>query len=215
MSRLVAAFFVIASLTTSSAEPQSLRELARQYRGISGGTNYATEPVDMPTLIGRSKLVARVTVTNAYSRLSPDEQSVITDYTVLLLDVEHSAGVSVRPGEAIVVSRVGGEIFLEGYRVRWEEGNFPNFLIGDEYVLFLGDSVYPIDADYKARYADMKRFRVLSNGWGAFKIGPDSIQQVTGTEPEGWNAGEPGAVSVFCDELRSKVAQVRELAAPR
>ena len=59
----------------------------------------------------------------------------------------------------------------------------------------------------------LKRFDVFSSYWGAFKIELGSVQQVFPDETDGWNQGKPGSVSMFQEELRSTVTQVR--AVPR
>jgi len=212
MSLLVWTVLLATSSITPSAQQKTLRDLAREHQGLEGGFEAAVAPVEMRTLVQRSTLVARVTVDRVDSYLVRDDQLVMSDYTVLVLDVDHSAGPEVRLGERVVVSRLNGDVMIDGYTIHWESPSFPNFRVGEEYVLFLGDSRFPKDERYQQRHGVLKRFDVLSEGWGAFKIGLGSIRQVFPDEDAGWNRGRPASVETFQGELRARVAEVRESA---
>lgn len=76
-------------------------------------------------LISRSDLILRGRVVDEKTRLSKDELSVLTDYTVevadLLKDPRHLTSV----GGRLVVTKSGGNLLLEGKPVRIDTPNFP------------------------------------------------------------------------------------------
>lgn len=200
----------MAGVIPVTAQKHTLRDSVRQWGDIEGGSQGEPEPIDVPTLVERSVLIARVLVVDVDSHLTTDEQSVMTDYTVQILDVEYSARPGVLAGDRVVVSRFNGEIFLEGRRVLYEIRSFPNFKAGEEYVLFLGSAQFPETEAYRSRYGGLRRFSVMSDGWGAFEIANGEARQVFGTDTEGWNGRQPGSVSMFLEDLRTAISQVRE-----
>ena len=89
----------MAGVIPVTAQKHTLRDSVRQWGDIEGGAQGEPEPIDVPTLVERSALIARVLVVDVDPHLTTDEQSVMTDYTVQILDVEYSAGPGVLAGD--------------------------------------------------------------------------------------------------------------------
>ncbi len=96
---------------------------------------------------------------------------VMTDYRVVVEAVVKNAKVdSLAPGTVVTVRRVGGVIEKgDGRRVVVRENDFPAFVAGDRYVLFL------------ARLTEPGVFNLEFGPQGAFRVGADGgVEQVSG-----------------------------------
>ena len=91
-------------------------------------------------LISRSDLILRGRVVDEKTRLSKDELSVFTDYTIevvdLLKDPQHLTSV----GSRLVVTKGGGNLLLDGKPVRVDTPNFPPIPWLTPHVFFVGRS---------------------------------------------------------------------------
>lgn len=119
------------------AEAQTIREQ------VLAGVSEEVVVADYPTLSLRgltasAGAVVRVTVRNSDSFVSADGTSILTDYRVAVVDViKETPGSHVNTGDVITIRRIGGVVNIEGRRVFSNEGGFPPFASGSEYVLFL------------------------------------------------------------------------------
>lgn len=143
-------------------------------------------PAELSDLVRSSDLVVRAVVNRGQSRLSRNEQSIDTDYQVSVLDV-YRGSQGTLAGTTINVWKPGGVVQIEGRSVKVSEDDFPPFLAGEEYILFLA-------ADAGGGYA------VVSGAQGAFRLAGGAAEQVSGKLKE-----ERGALPVapFVSEIRA------------
>jgi hypothetical protein len=195
--RTIGSILLIASAWSSLAyaRQDTLPEVVRRQRGqVEWYVTREFSPVDLSELVRDCDLIARVVVVGeSQSRLSTDERSIESDYTVRIVDRLFSRQ-AVQPGEAIVITKPGGAVTVDGYQVRTRERDFPDFQNGEEYVVFLKFD------------SSAKRYIVPFGAQGAFRNVGGVVEQVsrdTGT----WNR-ERGPVSVlaFLEELAGIIA---------
>ncbi|HET7695637.1 MAG TPA: hypothetical protein VFK57_08020 [Vicinamibacterales bacterium] len=163
--RHIILLLVALSLGTPEAQ-ETLRTLVRQHGHVTQAIQNEYPPATFGELVKHSNLVARVVVIKERAVLSPDETTVSTRYTAQLLDVMHARGRAPVTGGNIEIDRLGGTIILEGKTVNVYESDFPNFELGDEYILFLGGSGGQV-------------YDVPAGGQGAFKVVGGLAQQVS------------------------------------
>jgi hypothetical protein len=120
------------------AREQTITELARQHKGRVGvDIRHEFSPADLPELVKGCDLIARVVVLdNGQARLSKDEKSMDSEFTVQVLDQFFSTR-TLTPGQKIVVTKPGGTMTIEGYPITVREPDFPPFHANEEYILFL------------------------------------------------------------------------------
>ena len=71
------------------------------------------------------------------SAFTEGRRFIFSDYTIAVNSVTWSQGVTVLPGQNIIVSRAGGILAVDGRTVRATVSNFPPFEIKDTYLMFL------------------------------------------------------------------------------
>lgn len=114
-------------------------------------------PADLPEIMKESDLIARVLVLdNGRSRLSKDERSIYSEFTVQVLDQFFSAR-NLKLTEKLVVTKPGGTMMIEGYPITGREPDFPPFEANEEYVLFL--KFDPSTGQYLVPYGAQGAFR--------------------------------------------------------
>ena len=118
------------------AGSQTIRE--QVLSGVSEEVVIADYPTpSLRGLIASAGAVVQVTVRNSDSFVSSDG-SIVTDYRIAVVDViKESPGSRINTGDVITIRRIGGVVNIEGRRVFSNEGGFPPFASGSEYVLFL------------------------------------------------------------------------------
>ncbi len=76
-------------------------------------------------LLAKTDLIVRGRVVSETSRLSPDEEYVLTDYTTEVLEVFKDSGHSTLVGDKLVLTKVGGNILVDGKPIRWDTPHSP------------------------------------------------------------------------------------------
>jgi hypothetical protein len=150
--------------------------------------------IELHDLVKDSDLIAEVTVMGGQSRLSKNQQSIETDYDVLVLNPLFSRQPTVRTGGKVVVTKPGGTVTIEGHQITTFEKDFPPFQTGEEYVLFL--AFEQSTGHYAVRYGAQ----------GAFRSAAGTIEQVSKSFGK-WNE-ERGQVTLldFRQELAAIIA---------
>ncbi|HXE74597.1 MAG TPA: hypothetical protein VNN18_03030 [Candidatus Xenobia bacterium] len=124
-------------------QPRSLREWARQ-KGYVWTTYHAETwfgPTNLNELVARTDVIILGRVRGERTRLSADEQRVITDYSVEVLDVVKGDYSEVSPGARITVSKVGGNLLIEGNPIRMDTPGSPPIPWIQPHLLFLSRSM--------------------------------------------------------------------------
>jgi hypothetical protein len=148
--------FLLISFADASQETLAER-VRRQHGALEVIILNEYSPADLPDLVKESDLIARVLVLDSgRSRLTKDEQSMDSEFTVQVLEQFFSA----RPlglGEKLVVTKPGGTMTIEEYSVTSREPGFPPFQANEEYILFL--KVDPSTGQYLVPYGAQGAFR--------------------------------------------------------
>lgn len=76
-------------------------------------------------LVERSDLIIRGRVIGERTRLDPGEMTVVTDYTIEVLQVFKDDGGTFQPSDRVVVTKDGGNMLVEGKPVRVDSPYFP------------------------------------------------------------------------------------------
>lgn len=180
------------SVTTAAQE--TIPAMVRRGKGmVEGQILREFSPVGLPELAKDCDLVARVVVVDGRTRLSDDEQSMNSEYTLQVIDNLFSRR-TLLPGENIIVRKPGGTITIDGYRFTMSESDFPSFEVTDEYILFLRFD--PSTGQHVVPYGAQGAFRIVAGGI-------EQVSSDTGT----WNS-ERGRTSLltFIQELTTILA---------
>lgn len=140
--------------------------------------------------------IVRVLITSAHSRLSANGKFAETDYNALVLEV---IGTKILPSalaQSIVVSRPGGTLILGGGQNKTVERDFPEFVLSEEYVLFL-----KMDES-------SKRFVLPFGGQAAFVVENGRVRQMSEVFGH-WNEERPGVTLEIFRELAKSALVVR------
>lgn len=133
---------VLFSGLARAQQPRSLREWARQ-KGYVWTTYHADTwfgPKHLDELVARADVIILGRVRGERSRLSVDEQRVIMDYNVEVLDVVKGDDSPISPGASITVSKVGGNLLIEGNPIRMDTPGSPPIPWIQPHLLFLSRS---------------------------------------------------------------------------
>jgi hypothetical protein len=127
--------------------------------------------------------------------LSEDEGSIETDYSVQIIEAYHG-NERAAVGRNIIVSRPGGMLMIDGRAITSFERDFPSFLPGEEYVLFV-------------RFDPQRRLYIVPRGaQGAFRDVDGFVAQVS--RSEGKISYERGKLqsSAFAQEVRDLASAI-------
>jgi hypothetical protein len=182
---------------TASGDQDTLRDMARSHKGnveVIQRREYG--PAALLEVVKESDAGARVVVMDeGRGILSEDERSIESEYTVQVLEQLFGRR-AFKPAEHIVVTKPGGTVVLDQYKVVAREPDFPPFEHGDEYILFL------------KRDESSGRYMVAYGAQGAFKHVASSVEQVSKI---GLWKQERGTVDIseFISEVKAVASQVQ------
>lgn len=144
MKKKTTLLFLLLPLCLALAAPAqelTLRQEAR-LKGFAWRT-YQGEPptvAGLDDLIGRSDLIIRGRVVDEKTRLSRYDELVLTDYTVEVLEVFQDGKQLTYEGDRIPLTRVGGNVVVEGKPIRLDNPHFAPIPWVDPYVFFVSRS---------------------------------------------------------------------------
>jgi hypothetical protein len=153
------ALTIVCATVARPAGSQTLRDTVR---ATAPNPVHIHRTVDMPTielesLAGAADLIVQGRVKSLRTYLSSDEKDVLTDYLVTPTRIlsQRTLVTSPVPGPApaIVLTRWGGAMLLEGVRLTASDPEVPPLEEGPEYVLFLQE-----DKDRKSTFRDVSVF---------------------------------------------------------
>lgn len=115
-----------ASPASAQVRAPTLRDEVRQKGFVRTSTHpEARSLATFDQLVGRSDLIICGRVVDERTRLSPDEYFVLTDYTIEVLEIFKDATHEAKVGDRLVVTKMGGNLVLEGKPVRMDTPEFP------------------------------------------------------------------------------------------
>ncbi len=89
-------------------------------------------------LAKESILVVRASAESYISALTKDHAFIYSDWTMKISEVyKNASGHSVRQGDEITVTRTGGRLVWNSRVAYAHDANFPDFVVGEDYVLYL------------------------------------------------------------------------------
>lgn len=112
----------------SAAQGKSLRDEVREKGFAKHGYWEDLPRTEMPSLenlVKRSSLIILGQVVNESARLSEDESTVLTDYTISISEILKDSRKEFNVGDRVVVSKYGGSTILEGKPVEIDNTTFP------------------------------------------------------------------------------------------
>ena len=130
--------FTIPCPLPGQVKAPSLRDEVRQHGGawrITYHDDLLLATFDQ--LINQSDFIIRGRVVDEHTRLSPDEKSVLTDYTIEVLEIFKDPGNVLKIGDKLVVSKWGGNVVAEGKPVRVDTPKFPPIPWVQPHVFFI------------------------------------------------------------------------------
>jgi len=161
------------SLQNVSPQPSpSIRDLVNIY-GVSEQIIVSDDvPLTPSALLSESELVIRGVVRGRNDRLSSDGQTVVTDYTVEVVEAIHPQN-GWKVQDVITVRRRGGIVNISGRTFVSRESEFPPFNLSEEYFLFL-------------RSSESAVHHIVGGAQGAYRISHGTVPMFTGraTDPE-------------------------------
>jgi len=92
---------------------------------------------DLDDLLQKSELIVRGRAVYENPRLSNDEMSVWTDYTIEVLEVYKQLGDNLAPGAKLVVSKLGGHLLVDGHPVQEDIRQSPGLPLNSPQLLFI------------------------------------------------------------------------------
>jgi hypothetical protein len=118
---ILCALFGLFSVNETCAQVPTLRDEVRKH-GYAWRTGISDELFleDLVQVVDRSDVIIRGRVVNEGTRLSRDEMNVLTDYTIEILEIYKDSASNARVGARLIVTRIGGNLLLEGKPVRQE-----------------------------------------------------------------------------------------------
>ncbi|HSC77727.1 MAG TPA: hypothetical protein VLB32_04110 [Candidatus Acidoferrales bacterium] len=127
MSCVLVLAVLFSCLAGAQQQRRTLRDWAKQkgYVWTTYGSDVWFGPKNLDELVERTNVIILGRVMEERTRLSTDEQMVITDYIVEVLDVVKSEDSSILPGGSLTVSKIGGNLLLEGRPVRMDTPGSP------------------------------------------------------------------------------------------
>jgi hypothetical protein len=118
--------------------------------------------VPVPALVAEAELIIEASTSTWQTHVSADEMAVVTDYTFSVHEVfKRDSRLLFPPGAAVAVRRESGEVTVDGRVALVHENNFPPFVPGERYVLFLARR----DGFYE----------VVGGAQGAFRVAGESV----------------------------------------
>jgi hypothetical protein len=135
-------FLVVMAPSAVSAQqtlPQQNVEDQARTAGIFEEVVVADYPsLPLRELTSTAGTVVHVVIRRGNTFRTGDRASIQTDYKAAVVDVVKAPSASrLNAGDEITIRRLGGVINIEGHTVYSNEGGFPQFAAGSEYVLFL------------------------------------------------------------------------------
>jgi hypothetical protein len=189
---LLAGLFIVASqgLHTTEAGQGKVIDIVRSSSGnLEFSTDREFSPADVTELVREAEVIVRGVVESANSRLSTDERRIESDYKLRIVDT-YLASPGLQAGDAIVVSRPGGVLTIEGRVIVDRESDFPPFQPGEEYVLFL-------------QLTSQRGVYIVPHGaQGAFIQANGYVEQVATTNGKVKSARGRIATDAFASEIR-------------
>lgn len=166
--RFVLLGVMFCSILCTDAAAQSLRERAKESAGPLELSTMALRPQkSLPDVVSESDAIVYGILRDARSRLTPDEQYIVTDFQVEPIRVLfQKGGVRSTPGPVppLTVTDFGGELELEGKRVRWTEANVRPLTAGERVFLFL-------------RWDEQaKAYGLISGPYGVFSVADGKVE---------------------------------------
>jgi hypothetical protein len=141
---------------------QSIRQELEETGGFDRIIVSSEEPLPLGQLTARAKLVVEAQIAAGQSYLDESGTDVYTDYTVTIANVIKSRA-GAQAGDSITVRRRSGVVVLNGREAVVHENAFPDFQIGERYILFL------------TRGARESVYAVLGGNQGAYTAAADNI----------------------------------------
>lgn len=186
---------LVGSTSLSGAAQSDLRTLLK-----AGMTERAVireyEPVDLAQLTGRSDAIVRLRIATARSVEIPEAPNIVTEYRTEILDtVLDRTALRLIPGRELSFTRDGGELVIDQERFMASESGFPQFLAGDEYLLFMHWDSY------------RQGLAIVGGGQGAFRIDGNLMAHQT-THIEGDTPDERPSLDQPLEQLRSLIEQI-------
>lgn len=161
-NRILLASVIVCAAVAQDTNAQSLRERAKQSAGPLDLSIMVTRPQkSLQDVVAASDAVVYGIVKQPQSRLTRDEQYIVTDYEIEPMRVLFQKGsVRTTPGPVppLIVTQFGGELALEGKRVSWHEAQFKELAAGERVVLFLQWN------------DDDKTYALVSGPYGVFAV---------------------------------------------
>jgi len=172
--RFIPIWLFVLATPSISVVAQSLPEGARQQGGAAGTVlNFAVPVASEPQLMAASDLVVHGRILDVQSRLSSDQNSVETEYTVTIIEAlkDKTRGIGRLAGTQIRVRRAGGTMTtLDGLRLSTSVKSFPeaeSFTRNEEVVMFL-------------KYREDDGAYIFTGGeFGAYRIRDGSVVAMT------------------------------------
>jgi hypothetical protein len=164
------------ALSLQTASPDALppiRELVKTH-GVSEQILVSEDAQLTPSeLLSESTLVIRGIVRSRNDRLSNDGRTVLTDYSVEVVEAIHPQNGWLRVQDVITVRRPEGSVNISGRTFVARESDFPGFGFSEEYFLFL-------------RQGEGAVHTVVGGRQGAYRVSHGSVPMFTGrpTDPE-------------------------------
>ncbi len=172
--RYVVLVGLVSAIVTASQRP-SIPERVQKYGAREVAIVREFSPVELPELVRSADLVLEGVVVGKKSYLTVDQMEIMTDYSIQTQRLwKRSAPLKIELGQTITVNRPGGTLPIKDQLFVARENDFPEFELGEEYVLFL------------RKDPTTDRYIVPDGAQGAFRIQHGTIWQVsedTGT----WN----------------------------
>jgi hypothetical protein len=148
-------------------KPPTLRDEVRQ-KGSAWRTSFPEDLflLALDQMISRSQIIFLGRVVNEKTRPSADEDSVLTDYTIEVADVYKDSLPVATPGKSLLVTRLGGNLVLEGKPVREDTPTFPPLAWVSPHLFFVSRPNWP-GADFQ--------YFFVGYSLGALEIAGDRI----------------------------------------
>jgi hypothetical protein len=157
-------------------ESLSMKQIARERGGTAINLLYVSPPaLGMADLVKRSDLIVRGRITSQVSRLSDDESTVYTDYTITpgrILKKPVELGISAAPGAVpeIIMQQPGGKVVVDGLHLETQtdvsDSDNP-ILVNAEYVFFL---MKPVPSGATTRRARSGVFELTCGQFALFPV---------------------------------------------
>jgi hypothetical protein len=170
MRKIVASLGVLITLALDAkAQELTLRERAIQATDeVNLGIGIEGASPSVEQLIAEADLVVQGKIQSSTSYLSSDGKLIWSDYPIGLVHIFlGNLRLRARPNvvSEIVVTHIGGELQLEGKRVRVHDMRLPALPVGSEVVLLL-------------KQREDGKYEIVEGGFGAFRVENGLLQAV-------------------------------------